>query len=537
MSRERHPLGWLRPRLVLLALVALAWPNTAQAGDMSIALERRDGATVIKLRSDQGRLPAPHVAASADGMILFFEGERVAPSRSYAEGGRLGYVQSGGTVDRAAIRLVQRGSARGRLTPHVRRTWVPGGIDIEVLDSLFPSSAAPPADPLAPDDAATSPPSAERLPAAAGELDGATPSPAATPAQPREGLEALARDDGPLAPTEPAPAPALEPTAAADAPGAPTQDAAGTASDDPLDATLAALADVGTPPALAAAAPPTSDAAPNAAAAADLAAAAPGADADATPLADPPSPAAGVAVAGIEPQSFLDEANAAAPEGQARSAGLTGPTLAILAILIGSGAIATALTRRRRGADLRARIELLDHVAVGPKQKVVCVRVGGRELLLGATDKDIRLLADVSAGQPAGTPGPAPAADVAGHGRPRADHGPSAAATSGSSGPSDPPWVAAAALERVLHRSAAPAAADAVLAAHEAQAQRPAATRGAEQEVSDRVAAFKARLRQALDQEAKRTASPAEDGQVIPFERTEPRWARMPGATDFGEIA
>jgi Glu-tRNA(Gln) amidotransferase subunit E-like FAD-binding protein len=89
----------------------------------------------------------------------------------------------------------------------------------------------------------------------------------------------------------------------------------------------------------------------------------------------------------------------------------------------------------------------------------------------------------------------------------------------------------------VLHRAAAPAAADAVLAAHEAQAQRPAATRGAEQEVSDRVAAFKARLRQALDQEAKRTASPAEDGQVIPFERTEPRWARMPGATDVGEIA
>ncbi len=67
--------------------------------------------------------------------------------------------------------------------------------------------------------------------------------------------------------------------------------------------------------------------------------------------------------------------------------------LAVLAMIPGSLWVMKRLQNLRPGAQSR-QLELLDQLALGPRERVLLVRVQGRVLVLGATASQVTLLGE-----------------------------------------------------------------------------------------------------------------------------------------------
>jgi flagellar biogenesis protein FliO len=159
---------------------------------------------------------------------------------------------------------------------------------------------------------------------------------------------------------------------------------------------------------------------PSSPAASAAAASAPAAAPPAAPpvVEEAPSPPAGPALATEVAQPHVDPVAAAQPAPSPVSASLAAgrsdapltrfglmtavPSLAAL------GALGLWLQRRKRRSSGERRLEVAERVALGPKHQVVFVRVAGRELLLGATDQNLALLADLGPASPAAGTGSEP---------------------------------------------------------------------------------------------------------------------------------
>lgn len=89
---------------------------------------------------------------------------------------------------------------------------------------------------------------------------------------------------------------------------------------------------------------------------------------------------------------------AEAPEGATIRGGST--TRAAAVLFLGAGLVAAvgfALQRRRNGTNASANpIRHLQSIRLGARQQVTLVEIDGRRLLLGVSDKDIRLLGDLA---------------------------------------------------------------------------------------------------------------------------------------------
>ncbi len=308
-------------------------PAMALAGRLAVSVEERPDGAVIHLRTDDETIPEPDIARSPRGMLLFFPGQSVEAERIYSKSRRLRFVQTGTARGRAAVRVVQRPSARGHLREYAHLRPVPGGYDIEVIDSYPPAlekTSMAEAD-ATPDTSAT----VNHTKAEAGATD--THERAAA-------LAALVPEAAPQSPPEivsdPAPPPATEGdiVASNDAPKAP--------SEPNLDNEPEPTANPGPAPF------------------------------DTQPLPNTPARA-----------QVLDLDTPAPPD--AASWWMGG-----LLLLVGGAGLAVATrARSRRGGSLEVR----EKVQLGPKQSVVCVRVGGRDLLIGATEHTVALLAELDA--------------------------------------------------------------------------------------------------------------------------------------------
>lgn len=95
---------------------------------------------------------------------------------------------------------------------------------------------------------------------------------------------------------------------------------------------------------------------------------------------------------------------AAATESSPLAPVTAGPERSTLWTVAGTATIAIAcvpllLWLRRRNSlpwATQQRLEVLAKTSLGPKQHVVCIRVDGRELLIGVTEHQVRLIADLS---------------------------------------------------------------------------------------------------------------------------------------------
>lgn len=346
------PLDRLRSNVVrAVALCISLAPSVALAGKLDVSIDEHDGGAVVRIRSDETSIAQPDVARSKTGLLLFFPGETVEARRIYSKAARLRYVQTGTARGKAAVRIVQRPGARGSIREFAHLRPVPGGYEVEVVDSY----------PAAPE---TKPAPAGDAPAPLNDAAAADGAAAATARPPsptdtrhddtdrRLLLERLA--DAPAPPHDETADPpvASEPAVAAAAEEA----AAPTPDDDGTDPAPAEAND---------------------------------ADVDDTPLfageGDAPTAAEAAAIPTTGPSS------------------LTTYTFGAACLLFGgAGLWWLGRTRKRRAGA----VEVRERIQIGPKQSVVCMRVAGRDLLIGATEHNVALLAEFASDGTAGTQRP-----------------------------------------------------------------------------------------------------------------------------------
>ncbi len=323
---------------IALAVAAIATPlflvpATALADRLAVSVEERPDGAVVHLRTDAETVPEPDIARSPRGMLLFFPGQTVEAERIYSKSRRLRYVQTGTARGRAAVRVVQRPSARGHLREYAHLRPVPGGYDIEVIDSYPPapettSAADADATPDAPD---------EINPSKAETTDTAPPDRTAA-------LAALVPEAAHTTPPD---------VASETAPPSSPEEHLGPSDETRHTPSAPYLDDEPEP------------------------------DADQTRPPFPPRPAPDTPARA----QVLDLDTPAPPNTASWWMG------ALLLLVGGAGLAIAARARSRRGGA----VEVREKVQLGPKQSVVCVRVGGRDLLIGATEHTVALLAEFDA--------------------------------------------------------------------------------------------------------------------------------------------
>jgi len=87
----------------------------------------------------------------------------------------------------------------------------------------------------------------------------------------------------------------------------------------------------------------------------------------------------------------------------------------LLALVAVCGLAWAALRVASRGGFLRVRprhITVLEHTSLGPRRALYLVRVGGRTLLLGASDASVSTLAELGPGDLDPDPAPIPPAPL-----------------------------------------------------------------------------------------------------------------------------
>ena len=350
--------------IVFLA-VGAGLPSLAQAetsdgnaatpanSELEVTFEEFENEVVVHIRDASGALSKPDVVTSRRGYMLSFPGETVDTSFHRMNAWRLGRLQTQQYGTRAVVRLEQRRYRPSPIEDNVKIIRVLGGMDIvieenKVMPKLEPEATSladlPTVDAAAPTTAAPDP----DAPVVQNSPMDETATPAAAPT-----IAALQRKLGGEVPVDPGQIPTgaildatAAPLAANDAPGADADEAQAT-DDDP--ATAPEQASSGTPLF-------AENTAPQAAAA------------SASPFAS-----------GSEPS-------------QLNRFGLVMmvPTILGLALLM------LWNKKRQTVAAATGRMEVMSKIALGPKQQVIQVKVGGRELLLGVTEHQVGLISDVT---------------------------------------------------------------------------------------------------------------------------------------------
>jgi flagellar biogenesis protein FliO len=453
----------MKPRALGGAILCLALLTGAKSSTLiTVELEEKDGRSLVKIRSSDGALEEPKVVASRTGMLLVFPGDKISAERIYSSSPRLRYVQTGDTGRNAAIRLVQRKDASGRIREFVRQKLVDGGIDLEVVPSHDPPPPPPDPEPI--------PSRADTLAALSKDLD-----------------KKAAEDVPPQAsPASPLPPPEAQPTIRVEGEVLDEKterpQPVGEADHQQAQPTTSPIEGPETPED-----PAESQAAGT--------------------LSDP------LDLSGETPQgSPLFGDSSKSPEAAS-------PWSMMGSILLLVSAAGGALWLRRKGrisVPGSRGMEIIDRISVGPKQQIVSVRVSGREFLVGMTEHQVQLLADLSAPMPV-TPAPEPITELT--------KAPSPTLVSGT-----PPATPRAPRSQpgTLH--------DLLMGAvPQASATTPGSDQPAEQvdraAVGAKVAAFKARLEKALNSELSNGVPEAAKGptlvpdpNIFDVEKSDPRW-------------
>jgi len=139
-------------------------------------------------------------------------------------------------------------------------------------------------------------------------------------------------------------------------------------------------------------------------AAAVAAPAAAGTPASAVPAAPQAVERSNAPVADREGTSFLDSPDLAEAPGSAMpTVGVTlarvlGATLLIVAFLVGGGLLFKRFAKRALNFSRRADspLRVVERVALGPKNQVCLIQACGRYLVIGATEKEINVLMEVT---------------------------------------------------------------------------------------------------------------------------------------------
>ncbi|MGB1700291.1 MAG: FliO/MopB family protein, partial [Nannocystaceae bacterium] len=293
----------------------------------------------------------PDIVTSRRGYMLSFPNEKVATSFHRMNAWRLGRVQTQQYGKRAVVRLEQRRYRPSPIEDNVKIIRVLGGMDIVVEENKVMPKLEP------------EPSSLAKLPTVDSQ-----PANAAAPAP-----------EMPVVQTSPMAEPAT-PAAAA---------------------TIAALQRK-----LGGEIPVDGDQLPPAAALQD----APSADgpAESAPMVAQASPASDSATAEPAPTGTplfaeTEEPEAAAASAAPFSSGSQPSDLnrfglvMMVPTILGLGLLMLWNKKRQTVATATSRMEVMSKIALGPKQQVIQVKVGGRELLLGVTEHQVGLISDVTA--------------------------------------------------------------------------------------------------------------------------------------------
>lgn len=331
---------------------------TARANsELEVTFEEFENEVVIHIRDAGGVLSKPDVVTSRRGYMLSFPNEKVDTSFHRMNAWRLGRLQTQQYGKRAVVRLEQRRYRPSPLEDNVKIVRVLGGMDIVVEENKVmpklerePTSLAdlPTIETAQATDAVSDAPASDApIPVIQNSPmeDTATPEAAAT-------IEALQRKLGGEVPVDPSQIPA------ATALGEPRAPVVNNPVAEPNpDTTQVAVVD----------ASPTETT--------------PG-----TPLfAD-----------NTEPEAAAASASPFASGSEPSELNRFGLVMMVPTIL-GLALLMLWNKKRQTVAEATSRMEVMSKISLGPKQQVIQVRVGGRELLLGVTEHQVGLISDVTA--------------------------------------------------------------------------------------------------------------------------------------------
>jgi flagellar protein FliO/FliZ len=323
--------------------------------ELQVTFEEFENEVVIHIRDAGGVLSKPDVVTSRRGYMMSFPNENVATSFHRMNAWRLGRLQTQQYGKRAVVRLEQRRYRPSPLEDNVKIIPVLGGMDIvveenKVMPKLDPAPTALADLPTVDTNAtATTTPNAEAPVVQNSPMEeSATPAAAAT-------IAALQRKLGGDVAVDPTQIPSA---AALDA-------AATTATANDSDGNA-----------------PTADAAPGT----EELASAPEIALEGTPL----------FAENTAPEAAAASASPFATGSKPSEINRFGLVMMIPTIL-GLGFLMLWNKKRQTVAAATGRMEVMSKIALGPKQQVIQVKVGGRELLLGVTEHQVGLISDVTA--------------------------------------------------------------------------------------------------------------------------------------------
>jgi flagellar protein FliO/FliZ len=313
--------------------------------ELQVTFEEFENEVVIHIRDAGGMLSKPDVVTSRRGYMMSFPNENVATSFHRMNAWRLGRLQTQQYGKRAVVRLEQRRYRPSPLEDNVKIIPVLGGMDIVVEEN----KVMPKLDPA--------PTAVADLPTVDAGATAPIASDAETPVVQNSPMEESAN------PAAAATIAALQRKLGGDVPVDPTQIPIAAARNAAADAATAD-APVGT----------------------DELATAPEIAVEGTPL----------FAESTAPEPAAASASPFATGGEASEINRFGLVMMIPTIL-GLGLLMLWNKKRQTVGAATGRMEVMSKIALGPKQQVIQVKVGGRELLLGVTEHQVGLISDVTA--------------------------------------------------------------------------------------------------------------------------------------------